>query len=108
MLALTKTSFSFTLRLPCHSLFKQASTCGYFWKDNKIIHAALETLNNRNEIIKLVKVKVYSVNRGRISDDKNNVVASNIVSIVAGIQLHSISNHMNHIDVPKTTIYILL
>ena len=58
-------------------------------------------------MIKLAKVKVNSVNRGRISDAKNNVVSSNIVSIVAGIQIHSISNHMNHIDVPKTTTYIL-
>ena len=56
-------------------------------------------------MIKLAKLK--SVNRGRISDDKNKFVASNIVSIVAGIPTHSISNHMKHIDVPKTTKYRL-
>ena len=52
-----------------HRLFKQATACGYFWKDNKKMHAALEILNNQNEKIKLAKVKLKYVNRGRISDD---------------------------------------
>ena len=56
-------------------------------------------------MIKLAKVK--SVNCGRISDDRNNFVASNIVSVVAGIPTHWISNHMKHIDVPKSTKYRL-
>ena len=72
-----------------------------FGKIKKIIHVSLEILKNQNEMIKLVKIK--SVNRGRISDDKNNFVASNIVSIVSSIPTHSISNHMKHIDVPRET-----
>ena len=72
-----------------------------FGKIKKIIHVSLEILKNQNEMIKLVKVK--SVNRGRISDDKNNFVASNIVSIISSIPTHSISNHVKHIDVPRDT-----
>ena len=56
-------------------------------------------------MIKLAKVK--RVNRRRISDNKNNFVASNIVSIVTGIPTHSISNHMKHIDVSRNTKYKL-
>ena len=54
-------------------------------------------------MIKIAKEKV----RGRISDDKNNFVTSNIVSIVAGIPAHSIVDHMKHIDVPWSTKYRL-
>ena len=82
-------------------LFKQASTCGYFCKDNKRIYAALEILNNQNEKINFVKVKVNSGKREKTSDDNNNVVTANIVSIVVGISTYSICNHMKHIDVPK-------
>ena len=56
-------------------------------------------------MIKLAKLK--SVNRGRISDDKNKFVASNIVSIVAGTPIPSMSNHMKHIDTPRNTKYRL-
>ena len=49
-----------------HRLFKQESFCGYFWKVT-----ALETLNNKNKMIKLVKVIVNSVNHGRLSDGGN-------------------------------------
>ena len=96
-----KQALALQCALSHYRLFKQGSACGYFWKGNNIIHAALEILNNQNEMIKLAKVK--SVNRGRISDDKNNFVASNIVSIVSSIPTHSISNHMKHIDVPRET-----
>ena len=58
-------------------------------------------------MINLTKVKVNCVNRGRISDDKNNFITANIVSIVAGTPTHSISNHMKDIDVPRTTKYRL-
>ena len=67
----------------------------------------MEILNNQNEMIKLAKIKVNSVNRGRISDDKNNFVQSNIVSIDDRIPTHSIGDHMKHIDVPKSTKYRL-
>ena len=56
-------------------------------------------------MIKLTKLK--SINHERLSDDKNNFVASNIVSVVAGIPTHSILNHMKHIDVHKNTTYRL-
>ena len=56
-------------------------------------------------MIELEKVK--SVNHGRINNDKSNFVASNMVSIVAGILSHSISNHMKYIDVPRNTEYRL-
>ena len=88
-----------------HRLFKQASTCGYVWKYNKRLHAVLEILNNKNEMIKLAKVKVNCVNRGRINDNKNNFGTANIVSIVAGTPIHSIGNHMKNIDIPWTTRY---
>ena len=88
-------------------LFKQASPCGYFWKDNKIIHAALEILKKQNEIIKFLEIKVNSVKGGRIRDDKNKFVTVTIVSIIADTLTHSIGNHMKHIDVPKTTKYRL-
>ena len=58
-------------------------------------------------MIKLAKIKVNSVIRGRISDDKNNSVTANIVSIVDGIPTHSICNHMKHINVLKSTKYRL-
>ena len=64
-------------------------------------------MNNQNETIKLAKEKVNNVNRGRIRDNKNTFVALNVVSIVTGTPAHLISNHMKHIDVPKTTNYIL-
>ena len=54
-------------------------------------------------MIKIAKQKI----RGRISDDKNNFVRANIVSIVAGIPTHSIVDHMKYIDVPRTTKYRL-
>ena len=71
----------------------------------KRTHTALKILNNQNEMIKLAKVK--KINRGRLCDDKNNFVSSNIVSIVSGIPTHSILNHIRHIDVPKNTKYRL-
>ena len=58
-------------------------------------------------MINLAKLKVNCVNRGRKSYDKNNFVTSNIVSIVSGTPTHSITNHIKHIDVPKTTKYRL-
>ena len=45
---------------------------------------------------------------GRISDDKSNFVTANIVSIVAGIPIHSIVDYMKHIDVSQTTKYRLI
>ena len=72
-----------------------------------MIHVAPDILNNQNETIKLAKVKVNCVNRERISDDKNNFVTANILSIVAGTPTHSICSHMKHIDVPKITNYRL-
>ena len=54
-------------------------------------------------MIKIAKQKI----RGRISDDKNNFVTANIVSIVDGIPIHSIVDHMKHIDVPRATKYRL-
>ena len=51
-------------------------------------------------MIKLAKVKVNCVNRGRINDNKNNFGTANIVSIVAGTPIHSIGNHMKNIDIP--------
>ena len=60
-------------------------------------------MNNQNDIIKLAKVKVNSVNRWRRSDDKRNFVTANVVNTVAGIQTHSIDNHMKDINVPKST-----
>ena len=102
-----KQALALQCALSYHRLFKQTSTCGYIWKDNKRIHTALETLNNQNETIQLAKIKVNSVNRGRICDDKNTFVKANIVSIVDGIPTHSIGNHMKHIDVPKSTKYKL-
>ena len=50
-------------------------------------------------MIKIAKQKI----KGRISDDKNNFVTVNIVSIVAGILIHSIVDHMRNIDVPRST-----
>ena len=97
-----KQALALQCALSHHRLFKQASACGYFWKDNKRIHATLEILNNQNEMLNLVKVKVYSINRGRISDDKNKFVTSNIVSIVTATLVHSTGNYMKHINVPKT------
>ena len=52
-------------------------------------------------MIKIAKQKI----RGRISDDNNNFVTSNIVSIVTRIPTHSIVDHMEHIDVPLSTKY---
>ena len=45
--------------------------------------------------------------RGRTSDDKNNFVTANIVSIVDGIPTHTILDHMKYIDVARTTKYRL-
>ena len=84
ILVLTKIVLALQCGLSHHRSFKQASACSYFWKDNKIIHATLEILNNKNEILKLAKVKVNSVNRGRINNNNNNFVTTSIVSIVAG------------------------
>ena len=60
-------------------------------------------LKNQNEMIKMAKQKTT----GRISDDKNNFVTANILSIVAGIPTHSIVDHMKHIDVARATKYRL-
>ena len=51
--------------------------------------------------------KVKTKKRGRTSDDKNNFVTANIVSIVAGNPTHSIVDHIKHIDVSRTTKYRL-
>ena len=102
-----KESLTLYCALSRHRLFKQESTYDYFWKDNKTIHAFLKVLNNQNEMIKLVKVKVNSVNRGRIIYDKNNFVTANIISIVSDTPTHSIGNHMKHIDVSNSTKYRL-
>ena len=59
-------------------------------------------MNNQNKMIILAKVKVYSINRGRISDDKNKFVTSNIIGIVTATLVHSTDNYMKHINVPKT------
>ena len=88
-----------------HCVFKQASDYDYFWKDSKRIHAVLKILNNQSEMIKLAKVKVNCVNRRRLSDDKNNFITANVVSIADGIPTRSIGNHMKHFDVPKSTKY---
>ena len=98
-----KQSLALHCALSHNRLFKQATDCGYFWKDNKRIHSALEILKNQNEMIKIAKQKI----RGRISDDKNNFVTANIVSIVDGIPTHSIVDHMKHIDVSRATKYRL-
>ena len=74
-----------------------------FGKITKKINSALEILKNQNEMIKIAKQKI----RGRISDDKNNFVTANIVSIVDGIPTHSIVDHMKHIDVSRVTKYRL-
>ena len=95
-----KQSLALHCTLSHNRLFKQATDCGYFWKDNKRIHSALEMLKNQNEMIKITREKV----RGRISDDKNNFVTTNIV---AGIPIYSIVDHMKHIDVPRSTKYRL-
>ena len=58
-------------------------------------------------MINLEKVKLNSINRGRISYDKNNFVTANIVSILVSTPIHLISNNMKHIDVPKTVKYRL-
>ena len=58
-------------------------------------------------MINLEKVKLNSINRGRISYDKNNFVTANIVSILVSTPTHLISNNMKHIDVPKTVKYRL-
>ena len=64
-------------------------------------------MNNQNEIIKLTKVKVYCVNRRRISDDKNNFVTEYIASIVVCAPTHSICNHTKHTNIPRTIKYRL-
>ena len=74
-MVLTKKTLALQCTLSHHRLYKQESTFGYFWKDNKRIHAALEILNYQNKMIKLEKVE--NVNRGRLSDDKDNFVSSN-------------------------------
>ena len=43
---------------------------------------------------KLAKVKIKCANRGRISDDKNNFVTANIVSIDSNTPTQSIVDHM--------------
>ena len=104
-MVLKKQAFALQYALSHDHLFQQKSACGYFWKDNKIIHVALGILYNQNEMINHSKVK--SVNCGKLSDDKNKFLASNIVSIVAGIPTHSILNYMKHIDVSRNTKYKL-
>ena len=51
--------------------------------------------------------KVNGVKRGKITYDKNNCLAENVVSIVIGIPTNSISNHMKYIDIPRSTKYKL-
>ena len=87
MLELIKKALALHYALSRYHLFKQTTVCGYVWKTNKIIHAALKILNNQNEMIKLARVKVSYVNCGKISDDKNNFVTANIVSIVTSTLL---------------------
>ena len=41
ILVLTKQALTLQCVLSHHCLFKQVSACGYFWKDNKRFHAAL-------------------------------------------------------------------
>ena len=96
-----KQSLALHCALSHNRLFRQATDCDYFWKDNKRIHSALEILKNQTDMMKIAMTKQKTT--GRISDDKNNFVASNIVSIVSSIPTHSISNHMKHIDVPRET-----
>ena len=57
-------------------------------------------------MIKLAKVN--SVKYGRITDDKNIVLITNIIRIIANTSTNSISNRMKHIEIPKTTKYRLL
>ena len=52
--------------------------------------------------------KVNSVKYGRITDDKNIVLITNIIRIIANTSTNSISNRMKHIEIPKTTKYRLL
>ena len=47
-----------------------------------------------------------STKRGRITNDKNSYVIINFVSI-SGTPTTSIFNYIKHIDLPKTTKYIL-
>ena len=61
-----------------------------FGKIEKIIHAALESLNNQNLLLKTVSES--STKRERITDDKNSFVMKKIVSIF-GTPTSSISNH---------------
>ena len=100
MLTLTKKYLALHSTRTNPRLFNQASDCGYYLKDNKRIHAALEILNNQNEMIKLEKLNI--VKRGRITDDRNNLLTVNIVNIVADTPTNFICNHMRHIDIPKT------
>ena len=100
-----KQSLALHCALSHNRLFKQATDCGYFWKDNKRIHSALEILKNQTDMIKTALQKTKK--RGRTSDDKNNFVTANIVSIVAGNPTYSINDHMKHIDVSRKTRYRL-
>ena len=86
------------------SLIKQASDCGYFWKDDKRIHASLESLNNQNIMLNISFER--STKRWRITDDKNTYVMTKFVSN-PGIQSSSIFNHIKHIDFPRSTKYRL-
>ena len=85
-------------------LIKQASDCGYFWKDDKTIHAALKQLNSQNMMLKIASES--SSKHERKTNDKKSCVMTNFVS-VSGTPTSSISNDIKHIDLPKTTKYIL-
>ena len=52
-----KISLALHCALSHNRLFKQATDCGYFWKDNKRIHSALKILKNQNDMIKMAKQK---------------------------------------------------
>ena len=73
------------------SLIKQASECGYFWKDDKRIHASLESLNNQNIMLNLFFKS--STKQWKITDDKITYVMAKFVSN-PGIQSSSIFNHI--------------
>ena len=85
-------------------LIKQAFVYDYVLKASKIIHAALESLNNQNLMLKIASES--STKRGRITDDKNSFVLSNFVIITCTLT-SSIFNHTKHIDLPRSSKYKL-
>ena len=85
-------------------LIIESFNCGNFRKDDKRIHAALKSLNNQNMILKVASKS--STKRGRITDNKNSYVMAKFISI-SGTLTSSISNHIKHNELPKTTEYRL-